>query len=126
MSEKTRDDKITVTLAHMLPADEAGRLGATEVRKYKPGQDIEVPRASAEMLFNAAYLNGNPKNPEHAKRILGGGDDEAPPAPPVAAPAPAAPAPAATASSTPAPATSPAAAAAALPGTRLVTPGSQG
>jgi hypothetical protein len=125
MSEK-EPKKITVTLAHLLPEDEAVRLGVTDPRTYKPGQDIEVPRASAEMLFNAAYLNGNPKNPEHARRILGGaGEDEAAPAVVAgsAAPAP----PSVPASASPAAGSTPAgaAAAAALPSARLPAPGSQ-
>jgi hypothetical protein len=64
------NDPITVPLAHKLPASEALRLGAAEHREYMPGEDITVPRASAEMLAAAAHLQCNPHNPDAVDRVL--------------------------------------------------------
>lgn len=67
------EDLITVPLAHELPQNEAVRLGAVPPRAYKPGEDVVVPRRSAEMLYGAAQLQGHPRNAEDRDRLLGSG-----------------------------------------------------
>jgi hypothetical protein len=66
------NELITVPLAHKIPAAEALRLGASEHRDYRPGEDITVPRASAEMLAAAAQLQVNPRDREAVARLLQG------------------------------------------------------
>jgi hypothetical protein len=102
---------ITVPLAHKLPVSEALRLGASEHRDYAPGEDITVPRASAEMLAAAAHLQANPHNPDAVDRVLQRGKyapapaATATPSAPAASPVTATSAPAATSTGTPSPAT---------------------
>lgn len=82
---------ITVPLAHKLPLSEAVRLGASVLREYQPGEDITVPRASAEMLAAAAQLQVHPRDRDAVRALLDRGTVQAPavaaPAPVVAKPA---------------------------------------
>lgn len=75
------EEMLTVPLAHELPQNEAVRLGAVPPRAYKPGEDVVVPRRSAEMLYGAAQLQGHPRSAEDRDRLLGSGARVAPPAP---------------------------------------------
>lgn len=66
-------DMITVPLAHKLPLSEAVRLGASVPREYQPGEDITVPRASAEMLAAAAQLQVHPRDRDAVRELLNRG-----------------------------------------------------
>lgn len=67
------NDMVTVPLAHKFPKAEALRLGAAEVRDYQPGEDITVPRGSAEMLAVSAQLQVNPRDLGAIRELLARG-----------------------------------------------------
>lgn len=66
-------DKVTLTLAHPLTADQAGKVLAEQVRDYGPGEKIRLRADYALSVINAGYAAGvDPNVPAQVRKALGG------------------------------------------------------
>lgn len=66
-------DNVTITLAHPLTAERAGRLRVKEVRDYQAGEQVSLPPGEAHALIGAGYASGvDPSDADAVRKALTG------------------------------------------------------